>query len=81
MKQILYKRELFAAVNEQDNGQITTNPYILAKRHMVSNHTVDLALLNGIPAFHGITNTQEELDLIMANLYKCHTLFLLLITR
>jgi hypothetical protein len=66
MKQIIYKRELFAAVNEQDNGQITTNPYILAKRHMVSNHTVELGLLNGILAFHGITITQEELDLIMA---------------
>jgi hypothetical protein len=65
-KQTLYKRGLYAAVNELDNGQITTNPYILAKRHMASSNTVDLALLNGILAFHGITITQEELDLIKA---------------
>lgn len=63
-KQTLYKRELYAAVNEVDNGQMTNNPYILAKRHMVTNLPVDLALLNGILAFHGIAITQEELDLI-----------------
>lgn len=63
-KQTLYKRDLYAAVNETDNGQLTNNPYILAKRHMVSDQPVDLVLLNGILAFHGITITQEELDLI-----------------
>lgn len=64
MKQNLYKQGLYAAMKEPDNGQVTTNPYILAKRHMNSDAPVDLALLNGILAFHGITITQEELDLI-----------------
>lgn len=64
MKQNLYKQGLYAAMNQPDDGQVTTNPYILVKRHMKGDGPVDLALLNGVLAFHGITVTQEELDLI-----------------
>jgi hypothetical protein len=63
-KQNLYKRELYAAVNEKDNGQVTNNPYILAKRHMATSLPVDLVLLNGILAFHNISITQQELELL-----------------
>lgn len=63
-KQSKYKKDLYNAVNEPDNGQETTNPYILVKRHMKSNNAVDLETLNSILAFHDISVTPEDFSVI-----------------
>lgn len=59
---LMLKKEIFSKVNELDLGQVTINPYILAKRYIASGKALDLATLNSVLAFHGFNLTNQVFD-------------------
>lgn len=60
----LFKKAMFNALNEADNGQTTSNPYILAKRAFNGIDPISLDTLNGILSFHDIALSEEDFNVI-----------------
>lgn len=58
--------QMFKATNEVDTGQNTNNPYILAKRHFDSDNSTDIDVLNNVLAYHGLSVTPKEFDIIQS---------------
>nr|ATX61984.1 hypothetical protein [Tremella fuciformis]ATX62030.1 hypothetical protein [Tremella fuciformis] len=57
-----HNKSLFALRNEPDYGQTTTNPFILADRHIKGLSPTSYEVLNSVMAYHGLTLTREEFD-------------------
>jgi hypothetical protein len=55
---------LFTAINEPDTGQDINNSYILAMRHFKGNTPTDLSVINSILAYHALSLTQEEFNIL-----------------
>lgn len=57
-------KQMFTAVNEPDIGQDTNNPYILAMQHFKGNAPTDLSIINSVLAYHALSLTQEEFNIL-----------------
>lgn len=57
-------KQMFTAVNGPDTGQDTNNLYILAMRHFKGNAPTDLSFTNSVLAYHALSLTQEEFNIL-----------------
>jgi len=55
-------KKIFKPATEIDVGQDTSNPYILAMRHINGKDALTLDLLNAVLSFHGFSLIAEEFD-------------------
>lgn len=60
------KKKLFSGLNEIDNGQVTTNPYILVKRALKGDGPITLDILNGVLAHQGFSLSEDDFNMIQA---------------